>query len=104
MFSTLIISIPMETHQKSSGNYPNSFKTEEAIANLGSLKLTRTHRMPDQKDPSKIVTTTTITKFTMSKTTAKAACQTFMDAKFFENLLDPNNQTFKDKSVYGLTP
>jgi hypothetical protein len=104
MFSTLIISIPMETHQHSSGSYPNSFTTEEAIANLGSLKLTRTHSMPDQKDPSKIVSTTTITKFSMSKSTAKAACQTFMDARLFENLLDPTNRSFKDKSIYGLTP
>ncbi|CAB5216626.1 unnamed protein product [Rhizophagus irregularis] len=104
MFSTLIISIPLESHQNSSGNYPNSFTTEAAIANLGSLKLTRTHRMPDQKDPSKIVTTATITKFTMSKGTAKAACQTFMDARLFENLSDPNNRSFKDKSIYGLTP
>ncbi|RIA91405.1 RGS domain-containing protein [Glomus cerebriforme] len=103
MFSTLIISIPMETHRNSSGNYPNSFTTEEAIANLGSLKLTRSHHMPDQNDSTKIITTTTITKFKMSKSTAKTACQTFLDARLFENLLDPNNQSFKDKSIYGLT-
>ncbi|GES76518.1 regulator of G protein signaling [Rhizophagus clarus] len=103
MFSTLIISLPMETHQNSSGNYPDSFTTEEAIANLGSLKLTRSHRMPDQKNPSKIITTTTITKFTMSKSTAKAACQTFMDARLFENLSDPTNRSFRDKTIYGLT-
>jgi hypothetical protein len=33
--------------------------SEEAINNLGSLKFSQSNRMPDPKDPSRIVTTTT---------------------------------------------
>ncbi|CAI2198764.1 10056_t:CDS:2, partial [Funneliformis geosporum] len=34
LFSTLIISLPMETHRTLFKNYANSFTTEETIANL----------------------------------------------------------------------
>jgi GTPase-activating protein SST2 len=94
----------METHRNLFRSYPNSFTTEEAIANLGSLKFTQSHRTPDPKHPSRIITTTTTTTFSMTKDMAKSVCQTFMDARLFENLADSNSRSFKDKSVYGLTP
>src|SRR5215210_2395675 len=94
----------METHRNLFKSYSNSFTTEEAIANLGSLKFTQSHRTPDPKDPSRIITTTTTTTFSMTKDMAKSVCQTFMDARLFENLADSSSRSFKDKCVYGLTP
>ncbi|GBC03132.1 hypothetical protein RclHR1_00050040 [Rhizophagus clarus] len=104
LFSTLVVSLPMETHRNLFRSYSNSFTTEEAIANLGSLKFTQSHRTPDPKDPSRIITTTTTTTFSMTKDMAKSVCQTFMDARLFENLADSSSRSFKDKNVYGLTP
>ncbi|CAJ0745789.1 3519_t:CDS:2 [Entrophospora sp. SA101] len=103
LFSTLVVSLPMETHRNLFKNYSNSFTTEEAIANLGSLRFTQSHRTPDPKDPSRIVTTTTTTTFSMTKEMAKSVCQTFMDARLFENLGDSSSRAFKDKNIYGLT-
>ncbi|CAG8436055.1 17158_t:CDS:1 [Funneliformis caledonium] len=93
----------MEAHRILFKSHPNSFTTEEAIANLGSLKFTQSHRTPDPKDPTKIITTTTTTTFSMTKDMAKSVCQTFMDARLFENLGDSGSRSFKDKGVYGLT-
>ncbi|CAG8569169.1 11890_t:CDS:2 [Acaulospora colombiana] len=104
LYSTLVVSLPMETHRNLFRSYSNSFTTEEAIANLGSLKFTQSHRIPDPKDPSRIITTTTTTTFSMTKDMAKSVCQTFMDARLFENLADSGSRTFKDKNFYGLTP
>jgi hypothetical protein len=104
LFSTLVVSLPMETHRNLFRSYSNSFTTEEAIANLGSLKFTQSHRTPDPKDPSRIITTTTTTTFSMTKDMAKSVCQTFMDARLFENLADSSSRSFKDKNVFGLTP
>jgi len=94
----------METHRVLFRTHPNSFTAEEAIANLGSLKFTQSHRTPDPKDPSKIITTTTTTTFSMTKDMAKSVCQTFIDARLFENVGDSGSRSFKDKNVYGLTP
>ncbi|CAG8555529.1 7173_t:CDS:1, partial [Racocetra fulgida] len=94
----------MESHRYLFRNYSNSFTTEEAIANLGSLKFTQSHRTPDPKDPSRIITTTTTTTFSMTKEMAKSVCQTFMDSKLFVNLADSSSRSFKDRNVYGLTP
>ena len=41
--------------------------------------------MPDPKDPSRIVTTTTTTTFSMAKDMARAICQRFLDARFIES-------------------
>ncbi|RIB06927.1 regulator of G protein signaling domain-containing protein [Gigaspora rosea] len=104
LYSTLVVSLPMESHRYLFRSYSNSFTTEEAIANLGSLKFTQSHRTPDPKDPSRIITTTTTTTFSMTKEMAKSVCQTFMDSKLFVNLADSNSRSFKDRNVYGLTP
>ncbi|CAI2199500.1 13540_t:CDS:2, partial [Funneliformis geosporum] len=104
LFSTLIISLPMETHRTLFKNYANSFTTEETIANLGSLKFTQSSRSQDPNNPTRIITTTTTTTFSMVKDMAKSICQTFLDARLFENLSDTYSRTFRDKSIYGLTP
>ena len=94
MFSTLIISLPMETHRGLFKSYVNSFTAEEAIANLGSLKFTQSSRNLDPESPTRIITTTTTTTFSMVKDMAKSICQTFQDARLFENLTDSNNRIF----------
>ncbi|KAI5848814.1 regulator of G protein signaling domain-containing protein [Tricharina praecox] len=84
LFSTLIVSLPLSTHRFRFKTYPFSFASEEAINNLGSLKFSQSNRMPDPKDPSRIVTTTTTTTFSMAKEMARSVCQRFMDARFIE--------------------
>lgn len=41
--------------------------------------------MPDPKDPSRIVTTTTTTTFSMAREMARTVCQRFLDARFIES-------------------
>lgn len=84
LFSTLMVSLPLNNHRVRFKSYPFSFTSEEAIANLGSLKFSQSNRMPDPKDPSRIVTTTTTTTFSMAKEMARTVCQRFMEARFIE--------------------
>ncbi|KAF8420703.1 regulator of G protein signaling domain-containing protein [Tirmania nivea] len=84
LFSTLMVSLPLNNHRVRFKTYAFSFTSEEAIGNLGSLKFSQSNRMPDPKDPSRIVTTTTTTTFSMAKEMARSVCQRFMDARFIE--------------------
>ncbi|KAL7270532.1 hypothetical protein RUND412_006756 [Rhizina undulata] len=93
LFSTLMVSLPLSSHRVRFKNYPFSFTSEEAINNLGSLKFSQSNRMPDPKDPSRIVTTTTTTTFSMAKEMARSVCQRFMDARFIE-LADGKSMPF----------
>src|SRR5690554_2181169 len=61
--------------------------------------------MPDPKDASRIVTTTTTTTFSMAKEMARSVCQRFMDARFIE--LADGKATFNfplKGSLWQLTP
>lgn len=78
--------------------------SDEAAANLASLKFSQSNRSTDPKDPSKVVTTTTTTTFSMSREMAKSMCQTFMDCHLIENAADLSVAEFKDRGVYMLTP
>ena len=84
LFSTLMVSLKLDTHRVRFTRYDHSFTAEEAINNLGSLKFSQSNRMPDPKDPSRIVTTTTTTTFSMAKEMARSVCQRFVDARFIE--------------------
>lgn len=84
LFSTLMVSLPLTPHRIGFRRVEHSFTSEEAINNLGSLKFSQSNRMPDPKDPSRIVTTTTTTTFSMAKEMAKSVCQRFLDARFIE--------------------
>lgn len=79
--------------------------SEDAINNLGSLKFSQSNRMPDPKDPSRIVTTTTTTTFSMAKDMARSICQRFLEARFIESADGryQTNYTMKG-SVWQLTP
>ena len=94
LFSTLMVSLKLDSHRVRFTRYDHSFASEEAISNLGSLKFSQSNRMPDPKDPSRIVTTTTTT-FSMTKEMARSVCQRFVDARFIEPV---------DGKVYSLFP
>ncbi|SPO39399.1 probable Regulator of G-Protein Signaling Protein [Pseudozyma flocculosa] len=104
LFATLIVSLNLTTHRQYFKTYHNSFTTDEAAENLSALKFSQSNRVPDPNEPSRIVTTTTTTTFSMNREMAKGICQHFMDARLIENAGDTTSSVFKDKGVYVLTP
>ncbi|KAL8690161.1 MAG: hypothetical protein Q9218_004328 [Villophora microphyllina] len=105
LFSTLMVSLPLSAHRVRFQKVEHTFTSEEAINNLGSLKFSQSNRMPDPKDPSRIVTTTTTTTFSMAKEMARSVCQRFMDARFIESADGKFISSFPLKNaVWQLTP
>ena len=105
LFSTLMVSLPLTPHRVRFQRVDHTFSSEEAINNLGSLKFSQSNRMPDPKDPSRIVTTTTTTTFSMAREMARSVCQRFMDARFIESADGKMVSTFPLKNgVWQLTP
>jgi hypothetical protein len=104
LFATLIVSLQLQTHRQYFKTYHNSFTTDEAAENLAALKFSQSNRAPDPKEPSRVVTTTTTTTFSMNRDMAKGICQHFMDARLIENAADQGSSIFKDKGVYLITP
>ncbi|CAH7688732.1 regulator of G protein signaling domain-domain-containing protein [Phakopsora pachyrhizi] len=104
LFSTLVASLQLGTNTRFFRSYPNSFTTDDAAANLASLRFSQSNRSTDPSDPSRIVTTTTTTTFSMNRDIAKGICQHFMDARLIENAADPLNPTFKERGIYQITP
>lgn len=103
LFSTLMVSLPLTAHRYRFQRIEHTFTTEEAITNLGSLKFSQSNRMPDPKDPSRIVTTTTTTTFSMAKEMARSVCSRFLDARFIESVESKSDFNSKS-SVWQLTP
>lgn len=106
LFSTLIVSLlPLSAHRVRLTKVDYTFLSEDAINNLGSLKFSQSNRMPDPKDPSRIVTTTTTTTFSMAKDMARSICQRFLEARFIESADGKYQQVYNMKgSVWQLTP
>jgi hypothetical protein len=105
LFSTLMVSLPLTPHRVRFQRVDHTFSSEEAINNLGSLKFSQSNRMPDPKDPSRIVTTTTTTTFSMAREMARSVCQRFMDARFIESADGKAVSTFPLKNgIWQLTP
>ncbi|OJD10432.1 hypothetical protein AJ78_08558, partial [Emergomyces pasteurianus Ep9510] len=105
LFSTLMVSLKLETHRVRFSKFDHTFTSEEAINNLGSLKFSQSNRMPDPKDPSRIVTTTTTTTFSMAKEMARSVCQRFVDARFIESVDGRISTQFPLKgALFQLTP
>ncbi|WWC89532.1 uncharacterized protein L201_004456 [Kwoniella dendrophila CBS 6074] len=103
LFCTLVVSLEFETHRNFFKSYPSSFTTDDACSNLSSLKFSQSQRAADPKDPTRIITTTTTTTFSMSREMAKAICQHFMDSHLIENATDLDSLHFKDRGIYMLT-
>jgi len=105
LFATLVVSLPLAAHRIRLTRVDHSFLSEEAINNLGSLKFSQSNRMPDPKDPSRIVTTTTTTTFSMAREMARSVCQRFLDARFIESADGKQAKEFTMKgSIWQLTP
>jgi hypothetical protein len=104
LFATLIVSLKLTNHKQLFRTFPNSFTTDEAIANLAALKFSKSHHEPDPREPTRIVTTTTTTTFSMPREMAMMMCQNFMDARLIEDVADPSSNVFKDRGIYVLTP
>jgi hypothetical protein len=99
------VSLPLAPHRVRLTRIDHSFASEEAINNLGSLKFSQSNRMPDPKDPSRIVTTTTTTTFSMAREMARSVCQRFLDARFIESADGKQQKEFTMKgSIWQLTP
>ncbi|KAG0083738.1 hypothetical protein BGZ93_006878 [Podila epicladia] len=104
LFSTLMVSLPIENHKILFKSYPNSFTAEDAISNLGGLQFIQSNRDTDPRDPTRIITHVVTTQFSLSRDMAKNLCQTFMDARLFENAVDINKREFQNKGIYQVTP
>jgi hypothetical protein len=106
LFSTLVVSLlPLTPHRVRLTKVDHTFLSEDAINNLGSLKFSQSNRMPDPKDPSRIVTTTTTTTFSMAKDMARSICQRFVEARFIESADGKYQQIYNMKgAVWQLTP
>ncbi|KAG0202564.1 hypothetical protein BGX28_004978 [Mortierella sp. GBA30] len=103
LFSTLMISLPIENHKILFRSYPNSFTAEDAISNLGGLQFIQSNHDADPKDPTRIITRVVTTQFSLSRDMAKNLCQTFMDARLFESAADPSKREFQNKGIYQIT-
>lgn len=103
LFSTLMVSLPLTAHRVRFTRVEHTFTSEEAITNLGSLKFSQSNRMPDPKDPTRIVTTTTTTTFSMAKEMARAVCMRFLEARLVESV-DGKSDFNSKNSVWQLTP
>ena len=105
LFATLIVSLlPLSAHRVRLTKVEHTFLSEDAINNLGSLKFSQSNRMPDPKDPSRIVTTTTTTTFSMTKDMARSICQRFLEARLIESADGKLQQVYTMKgSVWQLT-
>lgn len=103
LFATLMVSLPLTPHRVRFSRIEHTFTAEEAITNLGSLKFSQSNRMPDPKDPSRIVTTTTTTTFSMAREMAKSVCMRFLEARFVQSV-DGKTNFDSRTSVWQLTP
>ncbi|GAA5899505.1 GTPase-activating protein SST2 [Sporobolomyces salmoneus] len=104
LFATLMVSLDLSDRTRFFRTYPDAFTTDDAAANLASLRFSQSNRTTDPNDPQRIVTTTTTTTFSMSRDIAKGICQHFMDARLIENATDPTSLNFKDRGIYQITP
>ncbi|GAA5855101.1 hypothetical protein JCM8547_002381 [Rhodosporidiobolus lusitaniae] len=104
LFATLMVSLDLSDRTRFFRTYLNAFTTDDAAANLASLRFSQSNRTSDPNDPQRIVTTTTTTTFSMSRDIAKGICQHFMDARLIENAADPTSVNFKDRGIYQITP
>jgi GTPase-activating protein SST2 len=105
LFATLITSLPLTPHRVRFSRVDETFLTEEAITNLGSLKFSQSNRIPDPQNTSRWVVTTTTTTFSMQKEMARSVCQRFVDARLIESAESKSITTFAAKGgVWQLTP
>ncbi|KAF5720215.1 hypothetical protein FMUND_4314 [Fusarium mundagurra] len=106
IFSTLIVSLlPLSAHRVRLTKVEYTFLSQDAISNLMYLKFSQSNRLPDPKDPSRIINTTTAITFSMSKDVARSICQCFVNARLIESADGKDQQVYTIKgSIWQLTP
>lgn len=80
-------------------NYSNTFTSEDAIQELGTLKFTKSFESAEYKNEA-ISTTTT---FQMSRDMAKALIQQFLWTRLIVNAVEPSNRAYRDKGLWRLS-
>ncbi|KAM0230590.1 hypothetical protein ACHAPO_009108 [Fusarium lateritium] len=104
LFSALLASLlPLVPHRVRFVKIEHTFLAEDAIHNLGNLKLTQSNRMPDPNNPLGTVVSTSTTTFSMNQTTARNLCQQFVDARYIEAGDGKPDQLFKLGGVWRPT-
>lgn len=105
VFSAFVGGMKLGTHRYLFKVYPNTFTCPEAVATLSDLKFAQTVLQPDPVNPSKIITTTVTTAFSMASDMAHQLCSQFLEANLIFNVLDPKDLSgeFKQDGIYGLT-
>lgn len=105
LFATLIISLPLSSHRVMFSKHEETFLSEEAITNLGSLKFSQSNRIPDPVNPQRSLVTTTTTTFSMARDMARQVCQRFVDARLIESAEGKIYTQFPLKgAIWRLTP
>ncbi|KAF1804268.1 regulator of G protein signaling domain-containing protein [Mucor lusitanicus] len=99
LFSTLISQVSFSTHRYMFRNYSNTFTSEDAIQELGTLKFTKSFESAEYKNEA-ISTTTT---FQMSRDMAKALIQQFLWTRLIVNAVEPSNRAYRDKGLWRLS-
>lgn len=94
LFATLMSSLPLAAHRVRFSRVEDTFLSEEAISNLGSLKFMQSNKVPDPKNPSRWIITTTTTTFSMTRDMARSVCQRFVDARLIESAESRSQTTF----------
>lgn len=98
-----MVSLPLDSHRVRFSRIEHTFTTSEAITNLGSLKFSQSNRMPDPKDLTRIVTTTTTTTFSMAQEMARNICLGILEARLIESVEGKTDFSSKN-AVWQLTP
>lgn len=91
----MISQLTLTTHKHMLRAYTNTFTSEEAIRQLGSLKFSK---MDDSCNFASRITTT----FNMRKDMAKALLQQFLWTRLIENASEPQNRSYRDKGIWKI--
>ncbi|KAI8075493.1 regulator of G protein signaling domain-containing protein [Gilbertella persicaria] len=103
LFSTLISRIKFSSHRHMFRNYFNSFTSEEAITELGSLQFAQSFQLVESESASRISANAPTTSFTMNRDMAKALIQQFLWTRLILNAVEPQNRTYRDKGIWKLS-
>jgi hypothetical protein len=103
LFSSLAITLPLVSRRMRFQQVKNTFTSVEAISNLESLEHKVSNSMPDPKDVSNIITTTTTTRFSMSKQMATVLFDRFIEARFIQSA-DESTDSRGKMEICQLTP
>jgi hypothetical protein len=96
LFAALLASLlPLVPHRVRFIKVEHTFLADQAIHNLGNLKLTQSNRMADPSNPLGTVVSTSTTTFSMNRNTARNLCQQFVDARYIESADGKPDQVFQ---------